>query len=189
MTKIFIIRHCEAEGNIYRRAQGQHDGKISPKGKLQIAALAERFRNEAVDAVYSSDLERARLTAGAILTHHNLQLHLDRRLREWKLGVWEDRPFGNLEYSFPEMLFNFNNDPAAWHVEGGEAWGSLCARVQEAIREIALRHSLRHPLREIALGSHGDGQQHAACGEHASKNPCCVLHRRYSLYAVHGSYG
>ena len=42
-------------------------------------------------------------------------------------------------------------------------------------------HPLRHPLREIALSGHGDGQHHAACGKHASKNPSRVLHFHYSL--------
>jgi bisphosphoglycerate-dependent phosphoglycerate mutase len=56
MTKIYLIRHAEAEGNLYRRAQGQYDSLITPRGELQIAALERRFEPIGVDAVYASDL-------------------------------------------------------------------------------------------------------------------------------------
>ena len=43
MTKVYLIRHAEAEGNYYRRIQGQWDGGITARGHKQIAALAERI--------------------------------------------------------------------------------------------------------------------------------------------------
>ena len=42
MTKIYLIRHAEAEGNIYRRMHGQYDSRITPNGMRQIAALEKR---------------------------------------------------------------------------------------------------------------------------------------------------
>ena len=63
MTKIYLIRHAEAEGNLYRRIQGHWDGSITPLGLQQIDALAQRFRREHIDALYCSDLSRARATA------------------------------------------------------------------------------------------------------------------------------
>ena len=45
MTKIYLIRHGEAEGNLYRIWQGSSEGKITPRGELQLEALAERFQN------------------------------------------------------------------------------------------------------------------------------------------------
>ena len=50
MTKIYLIRHAEAEGNLYRRIQGHWDGSITPLGLQQIDALAQRFRREHIDA-------------------------------------------------------------------------------------------------------------------------------------------
>ena len=66
MTKIYLIRHAEAEGNLYRRIQGHWDGSITPLGLQQIDALAQRFRREHIDALYCSDLSRARATAEVI---------------------------------------------------------------------------------------------------------------------------
>ncbi|MBE6996771.1 MAG: GNAT family N-acetyltransferase [Ruminococcaceae bacterium] len=176
MTRVYLIRHAEAEGNIYRRAQGHYDGAVSAKGQRQIAALAERFRDERIDAVYSSDLARTRATAGAILRYHPLQLHTDARLRELYLGPWEDQPFGDLQYRDPEQLHNFNDDPAAWRVPGAESFAALTQRMRAAVTDIAARHDgqtvvcvshgmairaltadiLAVPSSEIALVPHGD---------------------------------
>ena len=66
MTTLYLIRHGEAEGNVFRRLQGQYDSMITPNGRKQIGALEERFKDIHVDAVYSSDLSRTCITAGAI---------------------------------------------------------------------------------------------------------------------------
>ena len=43
MTTIYLIRHAEAEGNVFRRIHGQYDSCVTPNGRRQIAALAQRF--------------------------------------------------------------------------------------------------------------------------------------------------
>ena len=43
MTKIYLIRHTQAEGNLYRMMQGHWDGDVTELGLRQIDALAERF--------------------------------------------------------------------------------------------------------------------------------------------------
>jgi len=61
MTTIYLIRHAEAEGNLYRIAHGHEEGLITDyRGPRQIRALARRFRDIPVDAVYASDLIRTR---------------------------------------------------------------------------------------------------------------------------------
>ena len=152
MTKIYLVRHCEAEGNIYRRAQGWYDGRISSKGARQIDALAERFRRtEPVDALYSSDLRRTIATAEAVTRYHDVPLTCDPRLREQRLGAWEDRPFGNLGWEEPEMMYAFNNDPARWSVPGGESFAHLQSRLRAAVTDIAARH----PGQSVVCVSHG----------------------------------
>ena len=46
MTRIFIIRHAEAEGNLYRRLHGQYDSLLTENGLKQVAALRKRFEKE-----------------------------------------------------------------------------------------------------------------------------------------------
>ena len=81
MTEIYLIRHAQAEGNLYRMMQGHWDGSVTALGLKQIDALAERFRTVHVDALYASDLYRTRLTASAITRYHDLPMQLRPALR------------------------------------------------------------------------------------------------------------
>ena len=151
MTTIYLIRHAEAEGNLYRRIQGHWNGQVTPRGFRQIEALAERFRDVPVDAVYSSDLQRTMDTAGAILKYHDLQLKTTPRLREANLGVWEGRPWGDVEYESPEQMFYFNHDPAKWCIPQCERFPEIQARMRAVLAEIAARHEGQ----TVAVVSHG----------------------------------
>ena len=97
MTRIFLIRHAQAEGNLYRRIQGRYDGRITKLGRLQIELLRARLLPEQIDAVYSSDLRRAMETAAAAAEPRGLEIRKMPGLREIALGAWEDRCWGELE--------------------------------------------------------------------------------------------
>ena len=63
MTSIYIVRHCEALGNVMRIFQGLTDLDISENGAKQLEYLKERFSGIQLDKVYSSPLIRTRKTA------------------------------------------------------------------------------------------------------------------------------
>lgn len=151
MTKVYLIRHAEAEGNLFRRAQGHWNGKVTARGYKQIDALAERFRGEKIDAVYSSDLDRTVATAGALLRGRKLTLVTTPRLREINMGVWEGEPWGNITYKWPEQMYLFNNEPEKWSVPGGEGFYEVQKRMTEVILELAAKHDGG----TIAAVSHG----------------------------------
>ena len=140
MTRVYLIRHAEAEGNIYRRAHGWYDGRVTAKGRRQIGALAERFRDVSIDALYASDLSRTRETAGAITKYHELELHPESLLREIRMGQWEDRPWGNLTHDFPDAMAAFNDDPDTWRAPGAETFPALKQRMKGVVLELAARH-------------------------------------------------
>lgn len=151
MTTIYLIRHAEAEGNLYRRIQGHWNGQVTPRGQKQIDALAERFRDVPIDAVWSSDLQRTKDTAGAILKYHDLPLQTTPRLREANLGVWEGRPWGDVEYESPEQMYYFNHDPAKWSIPQCEPFPEVQARMRAVLVEIAARYDGQ----TVAVVSHG----------------------------------
>lgn len=151
MTRIYLIRHAEAEGNVYRRLQGQYDSMITPNGFAQIRALARRFSEIPVDAIYASDLTRTCLTARAICDTKHLPLHTDRRLREMKVGVWENLPFGYLAHIEPEKHRDFSRRPDIWQVEGSETLAEYTGRFSAALDEIAQKHDGQ----TVAVFSHG----------------------------------
>ena len=137
MTTIYLIRHAEAEGNLYRRVHGWYDSLITENGYRQIAALEARFRDIRIDAVYSSDLFRTSATARAVYAPKGLELRTDPGLRELKLGDWEDLPFGLVRRQFPRQMELFNRTDPAWQVENGETFSQLGERVYGAVRRLA----------------------------------------------------
>lgn len=151
MTRVYLIRHAEAEGNLYRRVQGQYDSLVTDRGLLQIKALEERFRDVHVDAAYSSDLYRTQKTLSAIYLPKGLELHTDPGLREVAMGVWEDKPWGQIALEDKEQLVNFNGNSPLWHVEGGETFEILARRIKDTLEKIALRHDGQ----TVAVASHG----------------------------------
>ena len=151
MTTIYLIRHAEAEGNLYRRVHGWYDSLITENGYRQIAALEERFRDIHIDAVYSSDLFRTRTTARAIYRSKNLPLRTHPGLRELNLGEWEDRTFGAVRHSDPRQMDLFNRTDPAWEVEKAETFFQLGDRLYETVGRLAERH----PDQTVAMFSHG----------------------------------
>lgn len=151
MTTLYLIRHAEAEGNVFRRLQGQYDSFITPNGMKQIAALAKRFDGVAVDAVYASDLTRTRTTAQAICVPKGLELHPEPRFREMHCGVWENLPFGYLDHVDPERNYAFSHRPKEWSVEECETFPVYTGRFLQALEEVARRHEGG----SVAVFSHG----------------------------------
>lgn len=151
MTKIYLIRHAEAEGNIYRRAHGHYNGLVTDRGRKQIIQLRERFEEIGIDAIYSSDLSRASTTATALSEPRGLEVNLTEKLREVGMGVWEDTAWGDIEYHDREMSHNFSHDPALWSVDGSENYNNVKARMSDFITETAKHHDGE----TLAFFSHG----------------------------------
>ena len=150
-TKIFLIRHAEAEGNLFRVAHGQYDSTITPRGYQQLAYLRERFANEQIDAVYGSDLTRTWATASAVYVPKGLAFQPLPLLREIRLGVWEQKTWGEILRMDRQMYIDFNKRPDLWCVEGAETFGQVRERMLSGIRQIAAAH----PGGTVAATSHG----------------------------------
>lgn len=151
MTTIYLIRHAQAEGNLYRRCYGWHNGLVTVKGRTQIDALERRFDRMQFDAVYSSDLYRTMATAGAIYRSRGLTLRIDPDLREIDAGVWEGGPWGQWLHDDRENLTAFLRCDPNWKAPGSETFPQVRARMQAAVARIAAAH----PDQTVAVVSHG----------------------------------
>lgn len=151
MTKIYLVRHAEAEGNLFLRCQGHIDTRVTPRGEKQIAALKARFASVPLDACYSSDLKRARQTAQALCEDRGLILSTDKRFREVNFGPLEDMPYGQIEREFPGALAAFTADPYHCNLDGMESFDESVSRFLSAMDQLAERHAGK----SIAIASHG----------------------------------
>jgi probable phosphoglycerate mutase len=153
MARLYVVRHAEAEGNLYRRAHGHYDSLVTPNGWEQIGALRRRFAPVCFDGVYTSDLARARQTAGALAQAGGRAARALPALREIHLGTWEDKPWGELVRADGARYTVFARDPWRFSVPEGESMPAVWARIYEAVRAIARAHP--SPAEVVGIVSHG----------------------------------
>jgi broad specificity phosphatase PhoE len=89
MAMLLLVRHGETDWNADGRLQGQTDRPLSDFGRRQARELAGELVDEELEAIYSSDLARARETAEIVGERLGLPVALDPELREKDWGTWE----------------------------------------------------------------------------------------------------
>lgn len=137
MAKIYLIRHCESEGNATRRSQAQTDALVTVKGYEQNEILRRRFHNIHIDAVYSSDSYRSIMTAEPIAKEKGLPIHVRILLREVTTGVWEDMAWGNIAQEYPEANKAWSDAPWENLTPGASTFRQVAENTMHCLRRIA----------------------------------------------------
>ena len=162
MTKMILVRHCQAQGNLERFFQGTIDTDITPLGREQINKVALLLKDEPIDVIISSSKKRARLTAEGINAYHGLELITDDRIVEINAGLWEGVTLTEISQRFPEQFENCKFHPERLCAPEGVSMSQVYDRVKDAITDIV---SVNRD-KTICVVSHG-------C---AIKNMMCFLH-------------
>lgn len=178
MTEILLIRHGETDWNAVRRLQGHLDVALNAAGQRQAAALAESLRDEALDAIFASDLTRAAQTAQAIAQRQGLPLRLDPGLRERCYGAFEGLMYSDIVHRYPDAY-------AAWQAGDADAVFPPGERVAESLRQFQQRSvaailqcAQRHPGQKIALVAHGGVLE---CARRAARSLPLEARRDYPI--------
>lgn len=100
--EILLVRHGETDWNRARRMQGHIDIPLNTEGLRQARALGAALASEKLDAIYSSDLQRARVTAQAVADVHQMAVVIDEQLRERCYGVFEGLMYKEVAQQFPQ---------------------------------------------------------------------------------------
>jgi broad specificity phosphatase PhoE len=138
VTTILLARHGESDWNRAKRWQGFADRPLTDLGREQAVALADRLRNTELDAVYSSDLQRARETAEIVARSKDLGVEVVRDLREVDVGSWSGLTHAEAEARFPDGYARWLQGGEGW--DDGETYAEMSRRVIGAILRIAEQH-------------------------------------------------
>ena len=138
MTTILIARHGQSDWNQERRWQGHADRPLTERGREQAQALADRLAHIELDAVYSSDLQRARDTAAVVAESQGLDLQQLPELREVDVGTWSGLTRAEAEERFPEGFARWRDGYPGW--KDGETYEAMTDRVLRAVDELATEH-------------------------------------------------
>lgn len=153
MAQLLLIRHGQTEWNVEGRYTGQSDIPLNERGHAEAADVANKLKDQSLDAIYSSDLERAYNTARYIAQACELDIATDSRLREINQGVWEGMLFPDIKAQFQAELNKRAADPLNVGAPGGETVGEVRARVLAALKEILSKHP--GPDQRVAIVAHG----------------------------------
>ncbi len=148
-VRLYLVRHAESTWNAEGRVQGQADPPLNEQGLEQAARLADRFRGEAVAALYASPLQRARQTAERIAAAVQLPVQIDDRLKEHDMGLFTGVVWMDIVTQHPEFSQIWMEQ--AWDMPGGEKQPVFRARAVGVMQDIVARH----PNGKIVVVSHG----------------------------------
>ncbi|MFN8193960.1 MAG: histidine phosphatase family protein [Nocardioidaceae bacterium] len=133
--QLVLVRHGRTPWNAIDRAQGHTDVQLDEHGLEQSVAAARVLALYAPVRLWTSDLARARQTAGCIEDVTGLRAEVDPRLREFDVGV-------RAGLSREEFAERYPDEYAAWAagspgplVPGEETGGSVQARIGAALED------------------------------------------------------
>ena len=131
MVELVYETHSTTVDNEERRATGWLPGVLSPTGRDQARALGARRRDDRLDAVFSSDLDRAVETVRIAFESSAVPRFLDWRLRECNYGELNGRPVAEIDAVKGQKV----DDP----YPGGESYRQVVERMASFVADIGAR--------------------------------------------------
>jgi len=151
VTELLFIRHGETDWNRQQRFQGQIDVPLNATGQAQAGRMAARLAADRHDALFSSDLQRARATAAPLAAAWGRTAVPLPGLREQHFGVLEGLDVPTIQARHPELWQRWLEHRADYALPGGESLRQFHTRVMAAVRELV---DAGHGAR-LAVVTHG----------------------------------
>ncbi len=152
LATLHLVRHGEVanpDGVVYADLPGF---TLSARGQAQALAAAEHLGDGAVDAIWTSPLERATDTAVPIAAALSLRPEVDERLSEWAIALrWSGVGWGDLPGRYPGELEAYADHPTDLPFVT-ESLHQVAARMAAVVDDLGERH----PRGTAVVVSHQD---------------------------------
>ena len=149
--KLLLIRHGQTDWNLLGKYQGQTDIALSGEGIRQADLLAQNFPVDTLDIIYTSDLQRAFMTAERLAEKFSAPLYADKALRELNFGAWEGLTYQEIAERWPQEVKNLFGAPEKLQIPEGETFLMLQRRAMDKIHEIRAENEGKN----VAVVAHG----------------------------------
>lgn len=150
-TTLILIRHGETKLNALGVFQGQLDEPLNDVGRGQAQAAAASMADLRPDAIYASDLRRAKQTADEVAKLTGQEVHTDERLREIHCGSWHGRSIDEVSQEFPQLVEFRRSGQDFRRSATGETAAEVADRVCEALLDIIRGNKNQ----TVMIASHG----------------------------------
>ncbi len=159
MARLLLVRHGITEFNSTRRFAGYSDIEMSAAGYRQVEKLRDRLANEKIDAIYSSDLRRALVTAEVISSGRKVDIIACPELREINYGDAEGLTFEEISRLYPELAESIANFNLQLEFPGGESLEGFIERTSKFVDRLE-KHE---PSETILIVSHSGPLKMLVC--------------------------
>ena len=139
-TTLYLARHGQSEWNNQGLVTGQLDPGLSDKGAQQSQALAQCLRDEPLNAIYASALQRTIDTAQPTATVKGMAIVSLPELNEIHMGVLQGRHRDESDPEARALWAQWQADLWGYHVAGGERMDEFAQRVEAALQALLQRH-------------------------------------------------
>lgn len=148
---IYFVRHGQTDWNVKSIIQGHSDIPLNENGVSQAKKIAEKMTNVRFDAVFSSDLLRAKRTAEIIVLEKKLAVKTTEALRERFFGRFEGKDWRQYDREIVTLLKKYRKVGYDSKKAIMETDSSMISRVITFLREIAVAY----PGKTVLMVSHG----------------------------------
>jgi len=140
--KVYFARHGESQANVLHEIsnRGLRHG-LTPKGRVQAAALAERLQACSITHVYSSPVLRAIETSIIVANRLGIEYEITAALKEYDCGIAEGRSDDAAWQMWQELLNAWIVDKQ-WEdrIDGGESFIDIRERFVPFVDSLIDRH-------------------------------------------------
>ncbi len=161
LVKIYLVRHCETEGNLHNAFQGTTDCDITEKGERQLGCLKKRFADIHIDRVYSSPLKRAYKTALAIVGDRALDIEKNPDFIEINGGIVEKMLFSDIPSVYPDFEDIWRSRPHEFAPKDAEPMTAVYERVWQGLKKVI--EDKNNEGKTILITSHGATIRNLLC--------------------------
>jgi 2,3-bisphosphoglycerate-dependent phosphoglycerate mutase len=150
-TAILLVRHGETRETAEKRYPSACDLPLNERGRAQAMALARVLQHVGLDALFTSESQRARETAASLTAGRQPALHVLPELAEMRFGQLGGLTFDEAVRVFPEVFRRWHDNPFEVKLPDGEAFLDFVSRVRRTRRQL----SRTWAGRTIAVVTHG----------------------------------
>jgi probable phosphoglycerate mutase len=158
-TMIYLVRHGETEWNREGRLQGQLNSPLTAEGIAQTESFSTQIQELNPHIVYSSDQERAVVTAQILTANLEREIIYDRNLSEMNFGIFQGHNWDYIENNMQDIYDQYRADDPDYVIPEGESHNQFHSRVTETLQRIADDN----PGRKILIISHGGSINKMLC--------------------------
>ncbi|WP_416148909.1 histidine phosphatase family protein [Salipaludibacillus sp. HK11] len=148
MVTIYFIRHGQSEANSQGIIQGHAEFPLSSLGEKQAAQVGKWMANIHLNEIFTSDLQRAQLTAEEIGKHHSLSVKPWDMVREVGLGPLEGKTRKQMSVDFPELK---QDALLTSGIDGTETVEAVTKRCADLVQQLTSAYDDK----TVAIISHG----------------------------------